>query len=54
MLDRPAGAVDPISLEIFWNRLISLADQATVILDKTAFSATISTSPSSSVNRVGG
>ena len=28
MSDAPAAALDPITLEIYWNRLISAADEA--------------------------
>ena len=33
--------IDPISLEIYWNRLISICDQGAANLERTAFSTII-------------
>jgi N-methylhydantoinase B len=41
MLDHARESFDPISLEIFWSRLISIADEAATSLVRTAFSTIV-------------
>lgn len=41
MLTRTTEAFDPISLEIYWSRLISIADEAATSLVRTAFSTIV-------------
>ncbi|WP_119273584.1 hydantoinase B/oxoprolinase family protein [Taklimakanibacter deserti] len=41
MLDSPTKTFDPISLEIYWSRLISIADEAATSLVRTAFSTIV-------------
>ncbi|NCZ29324.1 MAG: hydantoinase B/oxoprolinase family protein, partial [Betaproteobacteria bacterium] len=35
------NAVNPIDLEILWNRLISIADEAGAVLKRTSFSTVV-------------
>lgn len=41
MLDRSPKTFDPISLEIYWSRLISIADEAATSLVRTSFSTIV-------------
>jgi len=41
MLNSPTKTFDPISLEIYWSRLISIADEAATSLVRTAFSTIV-------------
>jgi N-methylhydantoinase B len=41
MSDRKLDAFDPITLEVYWNRLISIADEAATGLLRTAFSTIV-------------
>ena len=40
----PANRLDPLTLEILWQRLITVADQMSTTLARTAFSTTITAS----------
>ena len=41
MSDRKPDVFDPITLEVYWNRLISIADEAATGLLRTAFSTIV-------------
>ena len=41
MSDRKTDQFDPITLEVYWNRLISIADEAATGLLRTAFSTIV-------------
>lgn len=41
MLERPRDFTDPVTLQVMWNRLIFIADQADIALGRTAFSTIV-------------